>query len=252
MPHQSPEKMFRPALYTLFRSSWMIAAIVLLIHSTIRFGGLWDARLIGLALILMWPLPWLLMRAGGRNAIGLRRPSRWQWWLVAPLVGLLLLVVNAAVAWLLFGAGENNWFVSFARETVAMTVAEVPAEAPLLVAFLIVALPAMLISPLAEEFIFRGFVMTAAGRRWSPRVGMMVQAAAFAVVHLAHYGLVPFQPLLLLLWLPAMFFVSLVFGWLVWRSRSLWTAVVAHSAFNLGMVACVFLFLPEFIGYDPA
>jgi len=40
---------------------------------------------------------------------------------------------------------------------------------------------------------------------------MITQAIAFALVHLVHYGLVPFQPVLILFWLPSMFVVALIF-----------------------------------------
>ena len=61
---------------------------------------------------------------------------------------------------------------------------------------------------------------------------MIVQAALFAIVHLAHYGLVPWQPTLILYWVPSMFVAGLVFGWVRWQSGSLWPAVLAHSVFQ--------------------
>ena len=58
------------------------------------------------------------------------------------------------------------------------------------------------------------------------RDGMITKATAFALVHLAHYVLGPFQQGLILFWPPSMFVVSLLFagsykeaahfGWLCW------------------------------------
>ena len=66
--------------------------------------------------------------------------------------------------------------------------------------------------------------------------------------HLAHYGLNPFQPSLIAIWFPSMFFVSVVYGWLVLKSGSVWVAVASHGVFNIGMNGLVFLILPEVIG----
>lgn len=45
-----------------------------------------------------------------------------------------------------------------------------------------------------------------------------------------------------------MFFVSVVYGWLVLKSGSVWVAVASHGVFNIGMNGLVFLILPEVIG----
>jgi hypothetical protein len=78
--------------------------------------------------------------------------------------------------------------------------------------------------------------------------GMGVQAAAFAPVHLAHYGLLPFQLLLIAVWLSSMALAALAFGWIIQKSGSVWCAVVAHAAFNAGMNGVVFVLLPGLIG----
>ena len=58
---------------------------------------------------------------------------------------------------------------------------------------------------------------------------MLIQASAFALVHLAHYGLDPFQPELIAIWLPSIFAVGLLLGWIVIKSGSVLCSVVAHS-----------------------
>lgn len=108
--------------------------------------------------------------------------------------------------------------------------------------------PAMLFSPFAEEFLFRGFLQTSVSMRWGSRVALVLQAMAFGLIHLAHYGLFPFQPSLIAVWVPSMFGVALVLGWIVQRSGSVWPAVVAHSFFNLGLNGLVFVLLPDLVG----
>jgi hypothetical protein len=108
--------------------------------------------------------------------------------------------------------------------------------------------PAMLFSPFAEEFLFRGFLQTSVSMRWGSRVALVLQAIAFGLIHLAHYGLSPFQLSLIALWVPSMFAVALVLGWIVQRSGSVWPAVVAHGFFNLGLNGLVFVLLPDLVG----
>ena len=114
--------------------------------------------------------------------------------------------------------------------------------------FWIVTIPAMIFSPIGEEFLYRGYILKSFSDEWGPKVGQLIQAGAFAFVHLAHYGLMQFQPLLILIWIPSMFLTALVFGWIVQKSDSLWPAVAAHAIFNLGMNAVVFLMLPNQFG----
>jgi membrane protease YdiL (CAAX protease family) len=83
------------------------------------------------------------------------------------------------------------------------------------------------LAPLVEELVFRGLLYGwLAGRwgggRWGGGVAVIGSSVAFAAAHveLAHVILV----------LP----LGLVFGWLRWRSGSLWPSLVAHM-FNNGL-----------------
>jgi membrane protease YdiL (CAAX protease family) len=101
----------------------------------------------------------------------------------------------------------------------------------------------MTLSPIAEELLFRGLVFSGIRSRWGDRTAAVVQATAFALAHLANYGLVPFQPLLDLFWLPSMFVAATAFQYVAVRSRSLWPPILAHCAYNLGMTTMAFVLL---------
>ena len=91
------------------------------------------------------------------------------------------------------------------------------------------------LAPLVEELVFRGLLYGwLAGRwgggRWGGAVAVVGSSVAFAAAHveLAHVVLV----------LP----LGLVFGWLRWRSGSLWPSLVAHMFNNgLAVVAAAYL-----------
>jgi membrane protease YdiL (CAAX protease family) len=124
---------------------------------------------------------------------------------------------------------------------------QAPDGSSLWLLFGLVTLPSVIFSPFAEEFLYRGFIQSHLTKQYSVKLALNVQAILFAVVHLSHYGLIPFQPLLILIFLPSMYATALLFGWLVVKSDSIWTAVISHTAFNFGMNGIVFLFYQDLL-----
>lgn len=238
--------MFRPIIRRAAPPVVLVSAIFGL-HAAIRFGGLWNFQLIALSMVVVWPLPWLLCAREGRTGIGLRAPESWWWMLSGPAASLAVLGIGAATAWALFGSGSDNWFTHHASELGRIAGGVPPGlTAPAL--FWTLTVPPMIFSPLGEEFLYRGFLLRVGSAHWGARAGNLLQAAAFAMVHLAHYGLLPVQPALIALYLPTNFVVALVLAWMARRSGSLWIAVVAHSVYNLGLNALVFVLLPAHVG----
>jgi sodium transport system permease protein len=91
--------------------------------------------------------------------------------------------------------------------------------ASLWVVWLVIALtPAV-----CEEFFFRGLILSGLRRLgvWPALIGC---AILFGVAHSSIYRLLP------------TFFIGLLLSWLVWRTGSIWTSIVAH-ALNNGIAA---------------
>lgn len=83
-----------------------------------------------------------------------------------------------------------------------------------------------------EELIFRGVVQTRLSERLSTPVAIVVSAALFLAIHVPGW---------IILALPtdaavvaSVFLLGLICGWIRWRVGSLWPAVAAHWANNLG------------------
>lgn len=223
-----------------------IVASVFAVHALIRFGGLWSFQMIALSMVIVWPLPWLLCTKQGRTEIGLRAPVSWRWLLAGSAVALGVLGIGAATAWAFLGSSSDNWFTHHATQLRQIGGGFPPGlSTPAL--FWLLTIPAMVFSPLGEEFLYRGFILRLGTKLWGDRAGTIVQAAAFAVVHLAHYGLQPVRPWLIALFLPTNFLVGLALAWMVRRSGSLWTAVLAHSVYNLALNGLVFHLLPDLV-----
>lgn len=177
--------------------------------------------------------------------MGFKVPSL-KWIFIGLLSGLLMMGFLALLSWLIFDFSNQNWLVQHAfRLNEGMH--QMPAESPILLLFLIVTIPSLLFSPFAEEFLYRGFIQSYLTQKVNFKMGLNIQAFLFAFAHLAHYGLSPFQPVLILIFIPSMYVTALLFGWLVQKSESIWTAVISHGSFNFGMNAIVFLFYQDFL-----
>lgn len=85
---------------------------------------------------------------------------------------------------------------------------------------LTIALMAVGIAPVLEEFVFRGLIQRSLERRWGTVGGITGAAALFAAMHA-------------LPWIfPLHFFLGMAFGFAVYASRSIWSGVVLHAANN--------------------
>ena len=79
-------------------------------------------------------------------------------------------------------------------------------------------------APIAEEFIFRGFVFRGWSATWLGPIGAIVLSSVlFAVIH-QQYGW---------FYIACIFLVGALFGYLRHRSGSTWLTVITHAFFNL-------------------
>ena len=96
-------------------------------------------------------------------------------------------------------------------------------------AFVLVLVLVGVLAPLLEELTFRGVLFQVVGRRVGLVGGLLVSSAVFAAVHVEVLG----SGGNAVVFLVALLLVGCVFGLSFNRSRSLVTAVVAHSTFNV-------------------
>jgi membrane protease YdiL (CAAX protease family) len=223
---------------------------LLLIFGVVRVALVLQANVTGsyqavsIVFLAMIALPWVLLTREGRQHIGLVRPSRWRWVIPAAAAGSALAVLLHLIATALWGSTTSSPFVY-----ISLSYANVPAvldDGDRLVFFIIFAIIGMLFSPIGEEILYRGLAHEALASRWGNRRAALIDAGAFAITHLAHFGLIfvagawAFLPLPALLWVTAMFLASLVFYGFRTLTGSLVGAIVAHAGFNLAMNWAIF------------
>ena len=201
-------------------------------------------QLVSVVFVAMAVLPWIVLTREGRRKIGIVRPSRWRWMLPAAVAGVTALLAVYAAATALWGRTVENPFAYIAGTYT--NVPDSPSDTDRLTYFIIYAVIGILVSPIGEELLYRGLAHESLASRLGNRGAAVVDAGAFAITHLAHFGIVyvagawTLLPLPALLWVVAMFLSSLVFYAFRLLTGSILGAIVAHAAFNLAMTYVIF------------
>jgi len=182
---------------------------------------------------LAWCGAWEIARAVGPRG----EPGETLWW-----IGVKLLVWVAPALWL---ARRDGLGLGFARPRWAVVAVW---AAGVVVALAVRAtwfgtrwvppslelslFNALVVSPLVEELVFRGYLMPRLARAWTPHTANLAAAFAFAAAHLPGriYQGRPVELLDLLVYVA----LGLLFGLAALRSRSTWGAVVLHVVNNVG------------------
>jgi len=192
--------------------------------------------------LLMWIAPFIFLSKAGRKEIGLVKPVRWLSLLLYTSIGFAFALILYGVGVALFNHTELHWYFvimnSFNKNNV---IAQIKPSA---LWFMLFTLPTLLLSPVGEEFFFRGMVHQAFAVRWNNSIAISVDITLFGITHVAHYGLVreagaisisPFA----MAWVLAMMLAALTFHLCGLHAKSIWGAVVAHAGFNFGMMWCI-------------
>lgn len=224
--------------------------VLLILFSLVRFVLVMQANvtgsyaLVSIYFVVIALTPLVLLNGEGRARIGM-------WGSPRPLRLFLALLAGAACCGLmipgaewLFGSGDDNAF-----RYIAGTYAGLPSpmdDQTRLILFLVFAAIGMTFSPIGEELFYRGLIHECFTGRLGEGRAAVVDASAFAVVHLAHFGLIwratgwTVLPGPAVWWVCGLFVTGLIFFWSRRASGSIMGAIVAHAGFNLAMTGWIF------------
>jgi len=175
---------------------------------------------------------WLRRSATVANSL-LLRSAEWRLWqyLIFAVVTVISLILLQQLLYYLsgqFGAAPDDPM----RDLEALR-DMFPLDEPATLALMV--LLAVVLAPLAEEFVFRGALYAAFSKT---RLGVMGSGILLSAVWSAmHWGYSPQN-------LAALFCLGLLFAYIVWRTGSLWPAVVGHAANNLVAVVALMTYQP--------
>lgn len=209
-------------------------------------GGQYN--LIILVFLIMWILPFVFLTKNGRKAIGICRPTNIQWLFYGFLLGAISSVIIYLIGIILYDRSADNWYVTimatFDKGNLISQIKPHPGF------FLLITFPAMLFSPIGEEFFFRGMLHESYRARLGNVKASVIDAAFFGFTHLAHHGLVyqssnlKFHPSGII-WILLMMMVSILLSFVRIKNGSIWGAVVCHAGFNLGMMGSIVYLLHD-------
>jgi len=242
--------MLRPLWQKLFKFNWILGLVLILLLGVPRFIMVLNANVTGnyskiaIIFLIMWIAPIVLLSKEGRKYIGIKKVENYLWLLYSFIVGIILCALMYFVGILLFQSTHSNWFVYIAKSYQAGGM--VLNDNVRLTYFLIYAFTSMTFSPIGEELFYRGIVHGSFALNFGDKKASIADGLAFALTHLAHFGIVfifgswklLFFPALL--WVIFMFLASQLFFYCKEKTGSIIGAIVSHAGFNLAMIYFIF------------
>jgi len=127
----------------------------------------------------------------------------------------VILPLHAAFTLLVFPDAEQQEVINMFKESSGFSL-------------IILALTVSVFTPFAEEFLFRGFILTMLLKRYSPIVSIVISSFVFAIAH---------EPIAMAL----AFGGGCLYGWLRVKTGSIYPSMIAHAIWN-GFITLVVIF----------
>lgn len=243
------EKELKPFWSKVFKFNWKFGLFLILIICIPRFILVLHANetanygYIGLIMLISAIAPFIFLSKFGRKKIGINKPTNYGWLMIAFIIGIVFSVSLYFLGEIFYGSSYENWYYYIGKSYNIPT--EIDQQSKL-VMFGVMALIGMTFSPIGEELFFRGIVHSSFANSVGNKKASIIDSSAFALVHISHFGLIfvnqqwQFLTVPTLIWVLSMFCVSILFYLCRKRSGSILGAIICHSAFNLGMIYCIF------------
>ncbi len=187
--------------------------------------------------------PFLFLSRYGQKKIGITKPQNYNWLLIAFISGLIASFLLYFLGHAFYGNSYENWYKYIGKSyKIPITINQNDKK----ILFLIMTFTGMTFSPIGEELFFRGIVHSSFAKSIGDKKASIIDGSAFALTHISHFGLVfinsrwNFFMMPTVIWVLSMFLVSLLFFIFKRQSGSILGAMICHSAFNLGMIYCIF------------
>jgi membrane protease YdiL (CAAX protease family) len=250
LPPSEASIALRPALVkpiwtNLLGPPWVVSLIIFAMVACVRFLVFFSPyslqELFFLQIVGLWTLPFVFLTDNGRRQIGLTAAGITSGPLLGGAVtgavcGVLLFALGTAI----YGNSPNNWDLSIRSYLRFDEMRGLLSPVQLFVLF---GMPAVFVNPLGEEILFRGFIQEAFSSRFNRAFASSVGSVLFGVLYLYLHGIwhdaAGFHLRLgsALLAIVLMTLIGFTFYLCCAISGSLWTAIAAHAAFSLALLA---------------
>jgi uncharacterized protein len=242
----------RPFWRSIFSFNWKFGLFLILVVCIPRFILVLNANAsgnygsIGLIMAISAIAPFIFLSKNGRKEIGITKPKKYNWLLIAFVSGLFASFLLYLLGQTLYGNAYENWYNYIGKSyKIPTSISQNDKN----ILFAIMAFTGMTFSPIGEELFFRGIVHSSFAKSIGERKASIVDGTAFALTHISHFGLVfinnkwDFFTTPTIIWVTSMFLVSILFFTFKKHSGSILGAIICHAAFNLGMTYCIFYLL---------
>lgn len=236
----------------LFDFNWKFGLFLILIVCIPRFILVLNANSsgsygsIGLIMTISAIAPFLFLTKFGLKEIGITKPQSLKWLIVAFACGLTASILLYFLGQSLYGNSYQDWYQYIGK---SYKIPAIITQTEKNMMFAVMAITGMTFSPIGEELFFRGIVHSSFAKSIGEKKASIVDSSAFALTHISHFGLVfinnkwTFFTIPTIIWVISMFLASLLFFAFRKKSNSILGAILCHSAFNLGMIFCIFYLL---------
>jgi hypothetical protein len=243
------ENELKPIWGKIFNFNWKFGLFLILIICIPRFILVLHANetanygYIGLIMVISAIAPFIFLSKFGRKKIGIKKPTNYRWLIIAFIIGIVFSILLYFLGETFYGTSYENWYYYIGKSYNIPTGIDQQSK---LVMFGIMVLTGMTFSPIGEELFFRGIVHSSFANSVGNKRASIIDSSAFALVHISHFGLIftnqqwQFLTVPTLIWVLSMFCVSILFYRFRKNSGSILGAIICHSAFNLGMIYCIF------------
>jgi len=194
-------------------------------------------------------LPFVLLTTAGRDEIGMAlkgtKLSSAAWCAVG---GACYAVFFFFAGQFIYGNSPDNWDLSIRSY---LRIEDLRGLMPPAAIVLLYLIPALTLTPVGEELLFRGVVQQAFARRWNVLVGALVSGLGYGLVYSYVHAIWRDSEGLHLRLLSGCLGALLMAGAGVLytlcrlRTKRLPAAMAAHAAFNVAMVILVVFFSPR-------
>lgn len=231
--------------------SWQFGLTLILLFGIPRFLFVLNANQTGNynftsgIFVIMWITPFFLLKKEGRSTIGLKRPKSIKWMFFSFIFGILACTLLFLIGKYLYGDTIDNWFVYISNSYGSIPADEIKG-AHKEIFFAMFALIGMTFSPIGEELLYRGLIHQSFVPMLGNNRASIVDSLAFAIVHLAHFGIIftngLWKVLLIpaILWMIFMFMTSRLFYYCKVRTESIYGPIISHAGFNFAMTYFIF------------
>lgn len=241
---------FRYNLNSYLKFSWKFGIALILVFGVPRFFFVLEASKTGnynftsIVFLLMGLLPFILLNKQGKKLIGIKKPGNSTWLFYSFLIGIAACTFVYLIGQWLYGSSISNWF-EYISNSYTIPTEELQGKSRNIY-FLIFAIIGMTFSPIGEELLYRGLIHQSFVPRFGESTASTIDSLAFAIVHLAHFGIIYIAGTWEILYIPAliwmilMFLASKLFFICKSKSDSIYGAILCHAGFNFAMTYFIF------------